>query len=317
MLLLCSVGVPTLVGYYVHWILACAAHVFMLGVYLMHIAWAGVQGSRIGRPSAYLIWFVYGNMAISTFFWLFGMGAFLYPEIMREFTLTFGDTLFSDDINERIATLGYLLLFTFGVQVFCMVFGMIVLGHRVVSHANLIIVNILLFVLSIYGTSYSGGRALKLGWFYAVLTILPGVMLPLHTLWGTYSVRYKSVFALNVYKWMSFFNLGVLVTIAVASFGYANTEYVRLSGNAIDGSESSDAMANAAPDAEIESLVLKIYKAVDKCPPFRGTCRNAIAWTSYTSLIICGMYAIMHACLLVLCSFAAFHLQKKLGRGAS
>ena len=83
-------------------------------------------------------------------------------------------------------------------------------------------------------------------------------------------MRYKSVCALNVYKWMSFFNLGVLVTIAVASFGYANTEYVRLSGNAIDGSESSDAMANAAPDAEIESLVLKIYKAVDKCPPFRG-----------------------------------------------
>lgn len=282
--------------------------VFMLGAYLLHISWAGIQGARGGRPSAHLIWFVYGNMAISTFFWLFGMGAFLYPEIMREFTLTFGDSLLPDDIDQRIAVLGCLLLTTFAVQCLGMIFGMVMLGHRVVAHANLILVNVLLFVLAVYGASYFGGQALKLGWLYAVLTITPGVMVPLHTMWGTYSVRYKSVFALNVYKWMSFINLGVLGVIAVISFGYANSEYVRLSGLAVDGSASSEAMANAASDADIEALVLKIYKAMDKCPPFRGTCRNAIAWSSYNSLIFCGMYALMHACLLALCAFAAFHL---------
>ena len=98
----CRSWVPTLVGYCVHWILACAATVFMLGVYLMHIAWAGVQGSRIGRPSAYLI-------CLCTETWLFQRflaiwnGADFFTLKSCGIHTTFGDTLFSDDINERIA----------------------------------------------------------------------------------------------------------------------------------------------------------------------------------------------------------------------
>lgn len=282
--------------------------IFMLGAYLLHISWAGVQGARSGRPSAQLIYFVYGNMAISSFFWLFGLGAFLYPEILREFTLSFGNTLLPDDIDLRISFLGYILLFTFAVQLFGMISGMILLGHRVVAHANLILVNAYLFVLAIYGASYSGRRSIDLGWFYAVLVITPGVMLPLHTIWGTYSVRYKSVPALNIYRWMSFLNFGTLIFISIASFTYAMTEYARLSGNLAD---TSDTAGMIATDEEIESLVLKIYKAPDKCPPFRGTCRNAVAWSAYNSLIFCGMYATIHASLLALCTFAAFRLHSE------
>lgn len=107
-----------------------------LGLYLAIQSWAGLQGARYGRPSAKLIHFVYGNMAVSTFAWLYGMGAFLYPEIMREYVLTFGDTLFPDDIDLRIQVLGSMLLVLFTIQIIGMTAGMILLSPRVVAHGK-------------------------------------------------------------------------------------------------------------------------------------------------------------------------------------
>ncbi len=225
--------------------------------------------------------------------------AFLYPEVMREYTLTFGDTLFPDDIDARIQTLGALLLAMFAMQILGMVCGMVVLSPRVVAHANLILVNVLLFVLAVTGASVFGPQAVKYGPFYALLAIVPGPMIALHTMWGTYSVRYKSVFALKMYKWMSFFCLAVLGTICFSAYTYANTEFQYLSG------ENADSRAS---DADIEALVVQVYKAADKCPPFRLTCRNAIAYSAYNLCLLCGMYSFVHACLLALCCFAAWHL---------
>ena len=50
--------------------------VIVLGAFLLHVAWAGVQGGRHGRPSARLIHYVYGNMAVACGTWLYGMAAF-------------------------------------------------------------------------------------------------------------------------------------------------------------------------------------------------------------------------------------------------
>jgi len=237
--------------------------VLALGMYLVMVAWAGLQSARYGRPSAKLIHFVYGNMAVSTFSWLFGMGAFLYPEIMRQYVLTFGDTLFPDDVDERIVILGRLLLTLFTVQIIGMCSGMIILSPRVVAHANLILVNILLFILSIIGAATLGPDAQEFGTPYVILAVVPGVLVPLHTLWGTYSVRYKSVFALNIYKWLSFLCLAVLGLIGLASFSYANSQH--------------DYIMNTATEIEINELVLAVYKAADKCPSYRLTCRNAVS----------------------------------------
>jgi hypothetical protein len=52
---------------------------FALGLFIVTVSWAGVQGARHGRPSARLIHYVYGNMAVSSFTWLYGMGAFFVP----------------------------------------------------------------------------------------------------------------------------------------------------------------------------------------------------------------------------------------------
>jgi hypothetical protein len=111
-------------------------------------------------------------------------------------------------------------------------------------------------------------------------------MVALHTMWGTYAVRYKSVFALQIYKWMSFVNLGALGTISFVSFTYANMQH--------------DHIQNIATEDEIHAMVLSVYKAADKCPSYRLTCRNALAWNAYSLLVSCGMYAIMNSCLLAL-----------------
>ena len=150
--------------------------VFAGGFYIVTVSHAGIQGARHGRPSAKLIHYVYGNMAVSTFSWLFGMGAFYYPEIMRSYALTFGDSLFPDDIDQRIQILGTLLMFTFAMQLLGMIAGMVILSPRVVAHANLILVNILLFILSILGASTLGRQARKWNWLYQFVAIAPGIM---------------------------------------------------------------------------------------------------------------------------------------------
>jgi hypothetical protein len=238
--------------------------VFALGMFLVFVSWAGVQGGRHARPSAHLIHFVYGNMTVSTFSWLYGMGAFLYPEIMREYVLTFGDTLFPDDIDQRIHILGVLLLVLFAIQMFGMGAGMIILSPRVVAHANLILVNILGFILSIIGSATLGPEAnLFQFWYYVVLAVVPGVLIGLHSFWGTYAVRYKSIFALNIYKNMSFFCLAVLGLDAFCCFSLAGSDFNYIS--------------ESASEKDIHLLTLSIYKASDKCPSYRVSCRVAVS----------------------------------------
>jgi len=254
---------------------------FALGLFIVTVSWAGVQGARHGRPSARLIHYVYGNMAVSTFTWLYGMGAFLYPEIMREYVLTFGDSLFPDDIDQRIGVLGFLLMSLFCIQIVGMAGGMIILSPRVVAHANLILVNILSFILCIIGASTLGPTALKFDfWYYGGLAILPGPLCGLHSLWGTYAVRYKSIFALNVYKYMSFVCLCVLGLFAFTCFTLATTDF--------------NYLTETATDSEINQLMLNIYKAEDKCPSFRLDCRTAVSdqypcgsfWREQTRLVL-------------------------------
>ena len=218
-------------------------------------------------------------------------------EIMRDYVLTFGDTLFPDDIDIRIQVVGYMLLVLFTIQIIGMSAGMILLSPRVVAHANLIIVNIFLFILAIIGASTLGPRADKFNWLYVVVAVVPGPMVALHTMWGTYAVRYKSVFALKIYKWMSFVNLVALGTIAFVSFTYANMQHEHIQ--------------NIATEEEINAMVLSVYKASDKCPSYRLTCRNALAWNAYSLLVSCGMYSILNSCLLALCCFAAWMLHQE------
>jgi hypothetical protein len=160
------------------------------------------------------------------------------------------------------------------------------------------LVNILSFILCVIGASTLGPTALKFDfWYYGGLAILPGPLCGLHSLWGTYAVRYKSIFALNVYKYMSFVCLCVLGLFAFSCFTLATTDF--------------NYLTERATDSEINQLMLNIYKAEDKCPSFRLDCRTALAWKAHTHLIVCGMFAVMNASLLALCAFAAWHLHSE------
>ena len=87
---------------------------------------------------------------------------------MREYVLTFGDSLFADDVDDRIQMFGRLLIALFTVQFFGMAAGMVLLTSRVVAHANLILVNIGSFVLSMVGAARLGPQAMKFDawWWY-------------------------------------------------------------------------------------------------------------------------------------------------------
>jgi len=68
----------------------------------------------------------------------------------------------------------------------------------------------------------------------------------LHTIWGTYSVRYKSVFALNIYKWMSFILLGALGLTAFTSWTYANTQFAWM--------QNADGTSGASDEGELKNV---------------------------------------------------------------
>ena len=68
----------------------------------------------------------------------------------------------------------------------------------------------------------------------------------MHTIWGTYSVRYKSVFALNIYKWMSFILLGALGLTAFTSWTYANTQFAWM--------QNADGTSGASDEGELKNV---------------------------------------------------------------
>ena len=170
-------------------------------------------------------------------------------------------------------------------------------GFEIASHSNLIIGNLLLFFVGIYGVGICSSWAGLFGFGYGVLAVVPVAFVIFNSIVGIVGLLKKKKNCIVFFKYsVGFWILGSLVVGILKLTAMSK--------------EAKETVMNTWSEDEVDTVALFLFNTKEHCPG-KYRCRDALASYIYIQMRLAGLFDIMIFMLYLIPFTGIVHIMKE------